>query len=258
MVQQPSEVYDLCWMVVEGKKVPKTNTDFVAPTSQETFKYMTRSLTKKEKISLLSRMISGDILVKDFPSKCQNITRRKKLQHLLILGLGEQTWEKAQQNYHVLREAQIKQWIVSYDKEFKKTVVPKSWTNFIDLIRQTKVVRRTKTVAEQMLEDKRICEFSLPPLTYKLCNIKVSSMLDTLKNHMHIGNFFCFCSHFSLLFFTFFVVLVVTFFIDLIVVDPPYGLKKADWDDKPWGINELYVLLANLEQLNSNVNATSV
>ena len=60
------------------------------------------------------------------------------------------------------------------------------------------------------------------------------------------------------MFFTFFVVLVITFFIDLIVVDPPYGLKKADWDDKPWGIEELYVLLANLEQLNSNVNATFV
>ena len=192
MVQQPSEVYDLCWMVVEGKKVPKTNTDFVAPTSQETFKYMTRALTKKEKISLLSRMISGDILVKDFPSKCQNITRRKKLQHLLILGLGEQTWEKAQQNYHVLREDHINRWIVSYDKEFKKNIVPKSWTNFVELIRETKVVKRTKTAAEQLLEDKRICEFSLPPLTYKLCNIKVSSMLDTLKNHMHIGNFFCF------------------------------------------------------------------
>ena len=60
------------------------------------------------------------------------------------------------------------------------------------------------------------------------------------------------------MFFTFFVVLVITFLLDLIVVDPPYGLKMAEWDEKPWGINELYVLLANLEQLNSNVNATFV
>ena len=41
-------------------------------------------------------------------------------------------------------------------------------------------------------------------------------------------------------------------------MDPPYGLKMAAWDEKAWGINELYVLLANLEQLNSNVNATFV
>ena len=48
------------------------------------------------------------------------------------------------------------------------------------------------------------------------------------------------------------------FLLDLIVLDPPYGLKKAHWDDSPWGVNDLYVLLANLEQLNTNVNATFV
>ena len=41
-------------------------------------------------------------------------------------------------------------------------------------------------------------------------------------------------------------------------MDPPYGLKMAGWDDKAWGVNDLYVLLANLEQLNANVNATFV
>ena len=128
MVQQPPEIYDLCWVVVDGKQVPKSNTDFVAPTSQETFKYMTRSLTKKEKISLLSRMISGEILVKDFPSKCQHITRSKKLQNLLIDNLGEADWELAQKHYPILAtdEDLILQWIVSYNKEFTKMLCPKA------------------------------------------------------------------------------------------------------------------------------------
>ena len=189
MVQQPPEVYDLCWLVVDGKKVPKSNTDFVAPTSQETFKYMTRSLTKKEKISLLSRMISGEILVKDFPSKCQHITKMKKLQNLLIDTLGERNWKLAKKHYPILATSEdlILQWIVSYNKEFTKNVVPKSWTHFVELIRETKVSKRTKTPQEQRMLDRRVCVFSLSPLTYKLCNVKVSSMLDTLKNNMHFG-----------------------------------------------------------------------
>ena len=83
---------------------------------------MTRSLTKKEKISLLTRMISGEILVKDFPAKCQHITRSKKLQNLLIDNLGERDCELAQKHYTILlkKEDLILQWIVSYDKEFKK------------------------------------------------------------------------------------------------------------------------------------------
>ena len=179
----------MCWLIVDGKQVPKSNTDFIAPTSQETFKYMTRSLTKKEKISLLSRMISGEILVKDFPAKCQHITRSKKLQNLLIDNLGEADWELAQKHYPILAtdEDLILQWIVSYDKEFKKNIVPKSWTNFVELIRETKVVKRTKTPQEQRMLDRRVCLFSVTPLTYKLCNVKVSSMLDTLSNNIHFG-----------------------------------------------------------------------
>ena len=185
--------------------VSQTNVDFVLPTSQETFKYMTGSLTKKEKISLLTRVITGEISTKDFPIKCQHITRKKKLQTMLVESIDEPDWETALRHYPVLAQNEnvILQWIVSYDKEFKGKIVPKSWTNFTALIKETRVRKKRKSADALRLLDSKVRMFEIPPLTYMLCNVKISSMLDTLRQNKHFGTF---CFSFLFLVLSFFMV----------------------------------------------------
>ncbi len=113
-------------------------------------------------------------------------TRRKRLQQRLLKDLGEDDWVDAQLQYPIFltNEDLILRWIVSYDKEFKGGAVPKSWVNFVDLVRESK----SSNAPEDSTLLSGFREFSCRGLKYKMYNRKVTAIVDTLgKNTTHFG-----------------------------------------------------------------------
>ena len=183
---QQDEVFELVWKLIKGR-VPEENVFFV-PVSKDTFKYMTRTITKKEKIAMLLQCINGDITTGEFPRKCMHLTRRKKLQKKLLNNLGEDNWEGAQETYPILlqNEDLVLRWIVSYDKEFKGGAVPKSWMNFVELVKES----RSGGGGEETALMSGYREFTCHGLKYQMFNRKVTAIVDTLgKNTKHFGLF---------------------------------------------------------------------